>query len=87
MSDHENTVAARAGRTIKWLAGACAMAGLLVAATGAWRVGAIVLGAAVTLFGAGALLEGKGDRAISFVILAVGILSMLGAAGHLLAGL
>ena len=89
MADYErgNTVSVLAGKTLKYLAGACAVAGLLVAATGALRVGALLFASAVILFGAGGLLEGVGDRAVGFVLLFVGAISVVGVAGHLLTGL
>ncbi|WP_152670818.1 hypothetical protein [Rubrobacter aplysinae] len=75
------------GSAFKYLAGACAVAGVLVAATGALRAGALVFASTVALFGAGRLLRGAGDRAVDLVLLFVGIISMIGVLGHLLTGL
>lgn len=75
------------GRALKYLAGACAVAGLLIAVPGALRIGALIFASAVALFGMGILLEGMEERAIALVILFVGILSVLGVVGYLLTGL
>lgn len=83
----DNAVLVGAGLVLKYLAGACAMAGLLVAATGALRAGALLFASAVALFGTGRLLAGAGDRAVDLVILFIGMLSVIGVVGHLLTGL
>ena len=89
MADYErgNLGSITVGKALKYLAGACAVAGLLVTATGALRFGALLFASAVVLFGAGGLLGGVGDRAVDFVLLFVGAISMIGVAGHLLTGL
>ena len=92
MSDHggDNTGSSgftAAGRALKYLAWAFAVAGLLVAAAGALRYGALVFSSAVTLFGAGRLLSADDDRTVSFVLFVAGIFSVLGVLGHLLTGL
>lgn len=70
-----------------WLAGACAFAGLLLVTGASSRLGALLLATAVTMFGAGKLLGGGGDRAVNLVVFMVGVFSMLGVVGHLLTGL
>lgn len=75
------------GRALKYLAGARAGTGLLAAVIGALRSGALAFASAVALFGTGVLLEGVEESATALVILLVGILSVLGVVGYLLAGL
>lgn len=89
MADDERDGAGPAvvGRSLKYLAGACAVTGALIAATGALRAGALVFASAVVFFGTGGLLEGVEDRAVVLVILSVGVLSVIGVLGHLLTGL
>ena len=70
-----------------WLAGGCGLVGLLAAATISLRLGALLFAISVTVYGAGKLLAGEDDRAVSRVIFVVGVLSMLGVVGHLLTGL
>lgn len=74
-------------RMAVWLAGGCGLAGLLIAVGGNLRLGALLFATAVAVFGAGKLLAGDGDRAVSLVIFVVGIFSILGVVGRFLTGL
>jgi hypothetical protein len=83
----DDTEASAVSPRLKYLAVAPVLGGLLAAAAGGLRAGALFLSSAVVLFGAVKLLTEAEDRAVSFVILVVGIFSGLGVVGHLLSGL
>ena len=74
-------------RLLKYLSGILAVVGLIIAASGALRVRALAFSSAVALFGVSKLLTDAKDRAVSLVVLTVGVFSVFGVVGHLLTGL
>lgn len=72
-------------RISQWSASALLLGGTLAAFFGAWAAGALAFGSAIAIWGVGSIASGE-DRAVGWVLVVVGVVSVLGVVGHLVSG-